>query len=95
MEEHIEQLPEDDWVDQDLLTRELASELLDEEITTETERLGDSGAEGDLFSRADRERRIAAMVAVRDRHRDPDIARVRGVDARAQETTSADSDAAH
>lgn len=94
MEEHIEQLPEDDWVDQDLLTRELASELLDEEITAETQRLGDSGVDGDLFSRADRERRIAAMVAVRDRHRDPDGARVRGVDDRGSRETSSDPDAA-
>ncbi|AZG45883.1 hypothetical protein [Gordonia insulae] len=94
MEEHIEQLPEDDWVDQDLLTRELASELLDEEITAETERLGDSDADGELFSRADRERRIAAMVAVRDRHRDPDIARVRGVKHPISDAAPSDSDSA-
>lgn len=94
MEEHIEQLPEDDWVDQDLLTRELASELLDEEITAETKRLNDSeNADGEVFSPADRERRIAAMVAVRDRHRDPSVVRVRGVADRASGETSSDSDA--
>ena len=80
MEEHIEQIPEDDWVDQDLLTRDLASELLDEEIAAEQKRAtGDVDPE-DLFSPADRERRIAAMIAVRDGHRDPNVKRVKGVE---------------
>lgn len=71
MEEPIEQLPYADWVDQDLLTRELAGKLLDEEIASERQRLsrpvrGDNA--GDIvMSRADMERRLAAMLAVRDR----------------------------
>ncbi|WP_024795589.1 hypothetical protein [Tomitella biformata] len=72
MEEQIEQIPQDDWVDQDLLTRELASELLDAEIAAEKERLATLGeASDDVWSAADRERRLAAMVTVRDRHRTP------------------------
>lgn len=74
MEEPIEQLPYADWVDQDLLTRELAGALLDEEIAAERERLSrlDRGESGDdiVMSRADMERRLAAMLAVRGRHQD-------------------------
>ncbi len=70
MEEPIEQLPYADWVDQDLLTRELARNLLDEEIAAERDRLSrlDRGEGGDdiVMSRADMERRLAAMVAVRE-----------------------------
>ncbi|MBF4476763.1 hypothetical protein SAMN02745947_05388 [Rhodococcus rhodochrous J3] len=69
MEEPIEQLPYADWVDQDLLTRELAGNLLDEEIAAERERLArlERGErdEGIVMSRADMERRLAAMVAAR------------------------------
>ncbi|MFZ2178459.1 MAG: hypothetical protein WAW17_31430 [Rhodococcus sp. (in: high G+C Gram-positive bacteria)] len=76
MAERIEQLPEDDWVDQDLLTRDLAGELLDEEIAAERDRLArlDRGEVGDdiLMTRADMERRLAAMTAVRDRVRTPE-----------------------
>lgn len=72
MDEPIEQLPYADWVDQDLLTRDLASSLLDEEIAAERDRLArlDRGERGDdiVMSRADIERRLAAMIAVRDRH---------------------------
>ncbi|MCE4265766.1 hypothetical protein CJ178_16195 [Rhodococcus sp. ACPA4] len=72
MEELIEQFPEDDWVDQDLLTRDLAGELLDAEIKAEKERLeSPDDADAGLFSHSDRRRRIAAMVAIRDRHRAP------------------------
>lgn len=71
MEEHIEQLPEDDWVDQDLLTRDLAGDLLDAEIAAEKGRIDAPESEDSLLSRADRERRLAAMIAVRDRHRGP------------------------
>ena len=80
MEEHIEQIPADDWVDQDLLTRELASELLDEEIAAQ-QRLVDEPDADDLFSPEDRARRIAAMIAVRDAHRDPNTPRVKGVES--------------
>jgi hypothetical protein len=73
MEELIEQIPQADWVDQDLLTKELASSLLDREIDAERERLrrfdhGERG--GDLImSRADMERRLNAMITIRDRTR--------------------------
>lgn len=75
MEEPIEQLPYADWVDQDLLTRELAGNLLDEEIAAERARLarverGEHGADI-VMSRADMERRLAAMIAARDRVRAP------------------------
>lgn len=72
MEEPIEQLPQADWVDQDLLTRELAGSLLDDEIAAERDRIArhDSGTGGDdiVMSRADMVRRIAAMEAIRDGH---------------------------
>jgi hypothetical protein len=72
MEEPIEQLPYADWVDQDLLTRELAGSLLDEEIAAERDRLSrlDRGESGDdiVMSRVDMERRLAAMLAVRERN---------------------------
>lgn len=75
MEEPIEQLPYADWVDQDLLTRELAGNLLDEEIAAERDRLArlDSGESGDdiIMSRSDMERRIAAMEAIREQNRGP------------------------
>lgn len=71
MTEPIEQIPQDDWVDQDLLTRDLAGELLDEEIEAERDRIArvDRGERGDdlLMSRADMERRLTAMLEVRKR----------------------------
>ncbi|MBD0021746.1 hypothetical protein GII33_04175 [Gordonia pseudamarae] len=70
MEEPIEQLPQADWVDQDLLTRELAGSLLDDEIAAEHDRIArhDSGAGGEdiVMSRADMVRRVTAMEAIRD-----------------------------
>lgn len=79
MPEPIEQVPQDDWVDQDLLTRDLAGELLDEEIAAERDRLArlDRGEGGDdiLLTRADTERRLAAMLAVRARVRNPNPVR--------------------
>ncbi|UYP19076.1 hypothetical protein OED52_00285 [Rhodococcus sp. Z13] len=84
MEEPITQIPQDDWVDQDLLTRELAGSLLDQEIEAEQERLArfDRGERGDdiVMSREDMERRLAAMIAVRDRVRgDGERVRIRGL----------------
>ncbi|MFD1812632.1 hypothetical protein [Rhodococcus gannanensis] len=73
MDEPIEQHPEDDWVDQDLLTRDLAGDLLDREIAAEQARLAEPEVPDSLLSRADRERRLAAMIAVRDRHRTPNV----------------------
>lgn len=70
MEEPIEQIPQADWVDQDLLTRDLAGSLLDDEIAAERDRIarvdrGEGGAEI-LLSRQDMERRLAAMIEIRD-----------------------------
>ncbi|WP_330504700.1 hypothetical protein [Gordonia prachuapensis] len=69
MEEPIEQIPEADWVDQDLLTRTLAGSLLDEEIAAERGRIDrlDRGVGGDdiVMSRADMVRRLAAMEEIR------------------------------
>ncbi|WP_336880992.1 hypothetical protein [Rhodococcus globerulus] len=71
MEEHIEQLPYSDWVDQDLLTRDLARSLLDAEIEAENDRIRrfDAGERGGdlIMTRADMQRRVDAMIAVRDR----------------------------
>ncbi|QII07320.1 hypothetical protein BH93_19875 [Rhodococcoides fascians A25f] len=70
MDEQVEQFPEADWVDQDLLTRDLAGSLLEEEIAAERGRLDrlSRGEGGDdiVMSKADAERRLAAMIAVRD-----------------------------
>ncbi|MFZ2178441.1 MAG: hypothetical protein WAW17_31320 [Rhodococcus sp. (in: high G+C Gram-positive bacteria)] len=68
-----EQIAEDDWVDQDLLTKDLAGSLLDAEIAAERARLaqldrGESPVDA-VASRADMERRLAAMIAARDRLR--------------------------
>lgn len=68
-----EPIAEDDWVDQDLLTKDLAGSLLDDEITAERTRLaqldrGESSVDA-VASRADMERRLAAMIAARDRLR--------------------------
>lgn len=72
MEEPIEQIPQDDWVDQDLLTRELAGSLLDDEIAAERDRLArlERGDNGDdiVMSKADMERRLAAMLEIRDKN---------------------------
>ncbi|MFT4041741.1 MAG: hypothetical protein QM673_01125 [Gordonia sp. (in: high G+C Gram-positive bacteria)] len=69
MEEPIEQIPQHDWVDQDLLTRDLAGELLDEEIAAERNRIDrlnrGIGGSDIVMSRADMERRLAAMEAIR------------------------------
>lgn len=71
MEEHIEQLPYADWVDQDLLTRDLARSLLDTEIEAENDRIRrfDAGERGGdlIMTRADMQRRVDAMIAVHDR----------------------------
>ena len=79
MHEPIEQIPRLDWVDQDLLTRELAGSLLDSEIDAERERLArvDRGETGDdiVMSRADMERRLAAMEATRARVHDEVVIR--------------------
>lgn len=72
-EEAITQLPQDDWVDQDLLTKDEAGSKLDAEIAAERRRieeLGDSAVEGP-YTRDQLQARLDAMVAVREglRHR--------------------------
>ncbi|MFW0786981.1 hypothetical protein AAFP35_20995 [Gordonia sp. CPCC 206044] len=68
-QDRIDQIPQDDWVDQDLLTRELAGSLLDQEIAAERDRIErmDNGIGGDdiVMSRGDMERRLAAMEEIR------------------------------
>ncbi|MGW4338458.1 hypothetical protein ACWEK5_37505 [Rhodococcus koreensis] len=68
--EPVEQIQAADWTDMDLLTRELAGELLDREIDAES-RLPERSEE-DAFSLEQRaaaselrERRLRAMKAVR------------------------------
>ncbi|PXW32710.1 UNVERIFIED_CONTAM: hypothetical protein DES50_103498 [Williamsia faeni] len=72
MEEPIEQIPQDDWVEQDLLTRDLAGSLLDGEIAAERDRLArlERGEGGDdiVMSKADMERRLAAMIDIRTKN---------------------------
>lgn len=72
MEEPIEQIPQDDWVDQDLLTRDLAGSLLDGEIAAERDRLArlERGEGGDdiVMSKADMQRRLAAMIDIRTKN---------------------------
>ncbi|ATD70987.1 MULTISPECIES: hypothetical protein [Gordonia] len=68
--ELVEQIPAADWVDQDLLTRQMSAELLSDEIVSEETRLA-AMADSDL-SDSDRNaaeqllrRRIDAMKAAR------------------------------
>jgi len=70
MNESVTQLPQDDWVDQDLLTRRLAGSLLDNEIAAERARIdrhdrGEPVPEA-LLNRVDMQRRLDAMEAIRD-----------------------------
>lgn len=72
MDQPVEQYPEADWVDQDLLTRDLAGSLLSEEIAAERGRIDrlERGEGGDdiLMSKEDMQRRLAAMISIRDRN---------------------------
>jgi hypothetical protein len=63
MHELIKQRPEADWVDQDLLTRDLAATLLDQEIAAQRDALGRLSA--DAGTRARVEQRLDSMIAVR------------------------------
>ncbi|MGW5147458.1 hypothetical protein [Rhodococcus koreensis] len=70
MTERIEQFPEDDWVDQDLLTKELAGSLLDDEIASERARIamydrGEVPADA-ISGRSEMQRRLDVMLTVRD-----------------------------
>lgn|GEM_PF-4242789 len=57
MDDENEQIPRPDWVDQDLLTNELAESLLDKEIAEEEARLSSLTETDAIRVRA----RIAAM----------------------------------
>ncbi|MEO9329028.1 hypothetical protein [Gordonia aurantiaca] len=68
--EFVEQIPAADWVDQDLLTREMSADLLRDEIAAEERRL--AGLAHSELSESDRKasdemirRRIEAMKAAR------------------------------
>jgi hypothetical protein len=78
MEEHIEQSPEADWTEMDLLTKDLAGSLLDKEIKADEQRIADLASRNDdPNARADREKlqqRVEAMKLVRDNVRARDAA---------------------
>lgn len=85
MEEHIEQSPEADWTEMDLLTKDLAGKLLDDEIKADEQRITDlessgegSGAQADLVKL---QRRVEAMKTVRDNVRARNAAAQNGVSA--------------
>jgi len=70
-----EQLPQSDWTDQDLLTKDEARERLVEEIGRVKARLEQLQASGDDPARIDAEvtmlaRRLNAMESVRDEYND-------------------------
>jgi hypothetical protein len=65
MHELITQRPEADWVDQDLLTRDLAGALLDKEIAAQRGALGRLAAGDGTRSRA--QQRLDSMIALRQR----------------------------
>ena len=73
--ERIEQLPQSDWTDQDLLTKDEARERLVEEIGRARARLDELRASTDDPARIDVEvtmlaRRLNAMESVRDEYND-------------------------
>jgi hypothetical protein len=63
MHELIKQRPEADWVDQDLLTRDLAGALLDREIAAQRAALDRLSA--DAETRVPAQRRLESMITVR------------------------------
>lgn len=63
MHELIKQRPEADWVDQDLLTRDLAATLLDEEIAAQRDALRRLSAVAGTRTRA--RQRLDSMITVR------------------------------
>jgi hypothetical protein len=75
MEEHIEQSPEADWTEMDLLTKDLAGSLLDDEIKADEQRIADLAAQDTAHAQADLEKlqqRVKAMKTVRDNVRTRD-----------------------
>jgi hypothetical protein len=73
--ERIEQVPQSDWTDQDLLTKDEAHERLIEEIGRTQARLAELQAGGGDPAHVDAElrlleRRLNAMESVRDEYND-------------------------
>jgi hypothetical protein len=73
--ERIEQLPQSDWTDQDLLTKDEAHERLIEEIGRTQARLAEVRTGGADSAHVDAEvtlleRRLNAMESVRDEYND-------------------------
>jgi hypothetical protein len=69
MHELIKQRPQADWVDQDLLTRDLAATLLDQEIAAQRDALGRLSADAGTRIRA--QQRLDSMITVRRGLADP------------------------
>ncbi len=63
--EPVEQIPAADWTDQDLLTRDGAGLLLDEEIAAERARVEESENSGDEAAIAEGERRLNRLIEIR------------------------------
>jgi hypothetical protein len=61
--ELIRQRPEADWVDQDLLTRDLAATLLDQEIAAQRDALSRLSANAGMRTRV--QQRLDSMITVR------------------------------
>ncbi len=66
--DEIEQLPVDDWTDQDLLTKDEARERLVEEIGRTKSRLDQLQTDSDEAEIALLSRRLNAMESVRDEY---------------------------
>jgi hypothetical protein len=66
--DEIEQLPVDDWTDQDLLTKDEARERLIEEIGRTKARLDQLQTDSDEAEIALLSRRLNAMESVRDEY---------------------------
>ncbi|MHC3004442.1 hypothetical protein OK17_19650 [Gordonia sp. GN26] len=58
-------MPAADWTDQDLLTRDSAGLLLDEEIEAERARVEESEKSGDDAAVAEGERRLNRLIEIR------------------------------
>lgn len=63
MHQLIRQRPEADWVDQDLLTRDLAATLLDQEIAAQRDALSRLSADAGTRTRV--QQRLDSMITVR------------------------------
>ncbi|WP_040536556.1 hypothetical protein [Gordonia namibiensis] len=63
--ELVEQIPAADWTDQDLLTRDGAGLLLDDEIAAERARVEESTSSGDDAAVAEGKRRLNRLIEIR------------------------------